>query len=519
MRLGLLALEGDALVPSAALRLRVAGLDLWPDDLHDVVWLSEGQALRPVLPDATAQHLDKLCRQWGEHGPAPLTYLIGPAGTGRTMCARQLAAARASRVLCVDTSRWPDDRDILTLAREARWRGAALLLRFASDTLGVRWRGYVRALLAEDVDVLISLPAGGPPESFDARAVAWLTLGPSQQAERRLLWARHLPQARRVPSLTDEALAFRFRGSPASIARLARQALDRAETDQARVGFVHISEAAQAMMSGKLSQLATLERPLAQGLGAVVLPAQAMAQLRELLGRVSHREQVLERWGFGDRLRSGLGTVAMFSGPPGTGKTLSARAVAGELGVSLYRIDLSQVFSKWIGETEKHLGALFDEAEASGAALLFDEADALFAKRTEVRSSNDRYANLESAFLLQRIEAFTGLCFLTTNMDRSIDDAFMRRMAVHLRFAMPAQAEREAIWRGSLPEVAPLASDVSLSALAARFEISGGAIRNAALRAAYRAAQAEAEITQADLIASAEQESASSGALTRSSGR
>jgi SpoVK/Ycf46/Vps4 family AAA+-type ATPase len=193
--------------------------------------------------------------------------------------------------------------------------------------------------------------------------------------------------------------------------------------------------------------------------------------------------------------------------------------VASELGVALYRIDLSQVFSKWVGETEKHLGALFDEAEATGAALLFDEADALFAKRTEVRSSNDRYANMESAFLLQRIEEFTGLCFLTTNMDRSIDDAFIRRMAMHLRFSMPSVDEREAIWRSAIPEAAPLASDVSLSALAARFEISGGAIRNAALRAAYRAAHAKTSISQTDLIQSAEQESAASGVLTRQTTR
>jgi hypothetical protein len=343
MRLGLLALDGDALVPSAALRLRVGGLDLWPDDLHDLAKLFEGHTVRPVLPPTTTQHLDKLCRQWRSPDPAPLTYLIGPPGTGRTVCARHLAATRHKRLLHVEARRWPAERDILTLAREARWQGAAILLRFDADTLDARWRAHIRALLCEDVDVLTSLPAGGPPDSFPERAVAWLTLAPSQQAERRLLWALYLPQQRRSPDLTDEGLAFRFRGPPATIARLARQALDRAETDDAPVNLDHLLESAQATMSGKLSQLATLERPLAQGLGAVVLPSQDLAQLRELLGRVGHRQQVLEDWGFGDRLRSGLGTVAMFSGLPGTGKTLSARALASELGVTLYRIDLSQV--------------------------------------------------------------------------------------------------------------------------------------------------------------------------------
>jgi adenylate kinase family enzyme len=518
IRLGLLTLEDDLIVPSAALRLHLVNPDAWPDDLQGVARLCEGHTPPPVLAVAAAQQLERLRQHWRAEDPSPLTYLIGAPGSGRSLLARHLAESRQKSLISVDIERWPPTRDAFTLAREARWRRAAVLLRGEGHSVSEDWRGVISDLLEEGVDLLIALPAGGRPDSFLARAVHWVELPPSQQAERRALWALYLPQKRRAVGLTDEALAFRFRGSPATISTLARQALDLSELHGEAVALDHVQEAARCTMSRKLSQLAALEPPLAQGLAAVVLPPVQMAQLQELWHRVIHRQQVMETWGFGERLSYGLGTVALLSGPPGTGKTLSARALASELGVTLYRIDLSQVVSKWVGETEKHLGALFDEAEASGAALLFDEADALFAKRTEVRSSNDRYANLEVGYLLQKIELFSGLCFLTTNMDRSIDDAFIRRMAAHIRFTLPAVEEREAIWRCVMPPGAPLHVDVSFSALAARFEMGGGAIRNAAVRAAYRAAQGGRVIAHADLAASAELESAASGVLIRQSG-
>lgn len=521
LRLGLIQLEGDAILPSAALRMQLTGCESWPEDLQDCaqLWMRSGRVSTPVLPAVAAQRFKTLCHGWAVPEPAPLTYLIGATGTGRTLCARHLAAARDKALLSVEATLWPERRDILTLARESHWRNASILLKFESHHLGDGWRKRLQGLLEEGIDVLVALPKGGVPESFSERAVAWLGLGVSQQAERRALWSQYLPAQRRAPGLTDEVLAFRFRGAPATIASLASQALDLSQLEGETVSLEHLQEVARCTMSPKLAEMATLEAPLAQGLAEVVLPPTDLAQLREVLFRVRHRQKVVEQWGFGGRIRSGLGTVALFSGPPGTGKTLSARAVASELGVTLYRIDLSRIVSKWVGETEKHLGALFAEAEASGAALLFDEADALFAKRTEVKSSNDKYANLEVGYLLQRIEEFTGLCFLTTNMDRSIDDAFMRRLAVHLRFSMPAQDERAAIWRSLIPPNAPLAADVAVDALAARFEIGGGTIRNAALRAAYRAAEAGQPICHADLVWAAEFESATSGILTRQSSR
>jgi SpoVK/Ycf46/Vps4 family AAA+-type ATPase len=176
------------------------------------------------------------------------------------------------------------------------------------------------------------------------------------------------------------------------------------------------------------------------------------------------------------------------SGPPGTGKTMVAGLIAQELGLDLYQVDLSRVTSKYIGETEKNLATLFDAAECGHAVLLFDEADSLFAKRTEVRSSNDRYANLEVGYLLQRIESFTGIALLTTNHESSIDEAFRRRLALHVRFPLPDEQHRERLWRSMLPVQAETAADIDFSRLAHDFEMTGGYIKNAALRAAYLAA-------------------------------
>jgi SpoVK/Ycf46/Vps4 family AAA+-type ATPase len=211
-------------------------------------------------------------------------------------------------------------------------------------------------------------------------------------------------------------------------------------------------------------------------------------QVAELVARVRHRRQVLDAWGFGDKIGRGHGVAALFSGPPGTGKTMVAGLVARELGLDLYQVDLSKMVSKYIGETEKQLARLFDAAESGHAVVLFDEADALFAKRTEVKSSNDRYANLEVNYLLQRLESFTGISILTTNHETAIDDAFRRRLALHVRFPMPDEPQREQLWTAILPDRAHVARNVDHARLAREFEMSGGYIRNAALRAAYLAA-------------------------------
>ena len=223
-------------------------------------------------------------------------------------------------------------------------------------------------------------------------------------------------------------------------------------------------------------------------LDAVVLPEDRQRQLREMVSHVRHAYQVLHTWGFREQLPYGRGVTALFSGPSGTGKTMAAQAIACELGTRAYLVDLSRVVSKYIGETEKQLDAVFNDAERAGAVLLFDEADALFGKRSEIKDSHDRYANIEVAYLLQRMEAFSGLAILTTNLRRNLDDAFLRRLRFVVEFPKPDAPAREAIWRLCLPQAAPLAADVNLRLLARRLELTGGSIRQITIRAAFAAA-------------------------------
>jgi SpoVK/Ycf46/Vps4 family AAA+-type ATPase len=222
----------------------------------------------------------------------------------------------------------------------------------------------------------------------------------------------------------------------------------------------------------------------------LVLPADQRESIEELIARVKQRRTVYESWGLGRHFGRGLGVSALFSGPPGTGKTMAAGLIAMELSTDLYQVDMSKIVSKWIGETEKNLAALFEAAEAGHAILLFDEADALFGKRTEVKSSNDRHANQETNFLLQRLESFKGVCLLTTNNDTAIDEAFRRRIAFHVHFPMPDAEEREQLWKSMLRPTIPTEGKLDLAALASRYEMSGGHIRNAVLRAAFAAASA-----------------------------
>ncbi|MCA9661785.1 MAG: ATP-binding protein, partial [Myxococcales bacterium] len=192
------------------------------------------------------------------------------------------------------------------------------------------------------------------------------------------------------------------------------------------------------------------------------------------------------------------------SGPPGTGKTMAAAVVARAAGRDLYRIDLSQIVSKYIGETEKHLERVFAEAESADVALFFDEADALFGKRTEIKDAHDRHANIEVSYLLQRIESYPGIVILATNFRKNLDEAFMRRLQIVVDFALPDVAEREAIWRGVWPAAAPVDPGVDAADLAARFEISGGHIRNIAVAAAYAAAEAGTPIGLAEILGAAQ---------------
>jgi len=250
--------------------------------------------------------------------------------------------------------------------------------------------------------------------------------------------------------------------------------------------------------SSRIASIATRVERLASW-DDLIVPDDIADGLRELCARVQHRGTVLEAWGLAGVASTARGVTALFQGGPGTGKTMAAEVVARALGYELWRVDLSRVVSKWIGETEKNLATVFDAAEDGEIVLLFDEADSLFAKRTDVKSSHDRSANLETNYLLQRLDAFTGIAILTTNHGTAIDPAFRRRLSMQAVFPFPDEADRERLWRALLPRTVPTAGDLDLGELARRFQLTGGYIRNAVLRAAYLAASRGTPLSSADL--------------------
>jgi SpoVK/Ycf46/Vps4 family AAA+-type ATPase len=232
----------------------------------------------------------------------------------------------------------------------------------------------------------------------------------------------------------------------------------------------------------------------------IVLPDHVVAELHEVCHQVAHRGKVFDDWGFGQVFPHGKGVTALFCGSPGTGKSMAAEIIARELGVDLYRIDLSVVISKYIGETEKNLEEIFTAAPQANACLLFDEADALFGKRSAVHDAHDRYANQEVSYLLQRMERYDGLAILTTNRRDDLDEAFTRRLQFIVDFPIPSSDERLRIWRAHMPAGAPCDDTVDFGHLARHYPLAGGYIGNIALRAAHQAAAADAPISMTHLL-------------------
>ena len=264
-------------------------------------------------------------------------------------------------------------------------------------------------------------------------------------------------------------------------------------------------QACRALGRPRLDDLAQRIEPAA-GWDDLILPKPQKATLRQIATHLRHQLRVYEEWGFARKGSRGLGLSTLFCGESGTGKTMAAEVLANELHLDLYRIDLSSVVSKYIGETEKNLRRVFDAAEDCGAILLFDEADALFGKRSEVKDSHDRYANIEVSYLLQRMEAYRGLAILTTNMRAALDTAFQRRLRFVAQFPFPDQPQRESIWRRVFPASTPL-RDIDYGKLA-RLHVAGGNIRNIALNAAFRAADSDEPVGMAHLLSAAHSEAA-----------
>ncbi len=497
---------------------RVASVVRHPVTLLDVV---VGQEARRAL-EMLALGVGRYAAQ-EERGL--LALLSGEHGVGKSRAAQAVAGTAGRPLVRVSLPRLaaqPDAHELLDEAFvQAALLGAILCLEDVEALLHERGAAF-EAIVAGAArrPGLTLLTASSPEQLTPALAghlVAHVQLGRPDAGMREQLWEAHLPA--RVPLDGDprlRALAGRYDLSGAQIRQaVAAGRLGALAGREARpLGAEDLRRAAHGQMEAGL----TAAPPPAdgrKGLDSIVLSDKTRAQIEELVAAARAHSEVLNDWGFGQRLASGKGIVALFSGEPGTGKTLCAGLVANELGRRLQVVSLPQVMSKWIGETEKNIARIFRRARALDTVLFFDEADALFAKRVEVERTNDRYSNMQVDHLLQEIDAFEGVVILTSNLSKSIDSAFKRRIGFHVEFEVPDQAQRAQIWRALLPPQAPLADDVDFDELARCYELPGGHIKNILLRSAYRARAAGRPLDMRLLAEVGEEECRAAGKLMR----
>ncbi|MDT9684997.1 ATP-binding protein [Streptomyces sp. TRM76323] len=433
----------------------------------------------------------------------------GPVWAAAALAAAGLDALHYTPAL---TAPGPDTgaEPFAALLREARLQGRALVV----SPLPAEAGPLFGALAADDVPVLFTGTGPYDPQWCDRDPL--VLDAPRLPAGAAEVWAAALGDAAGDAGFDLAATVAPYRLGADRVPRAARAALDLAAFDGTPLTAAHVRLAARRQSASGLERHARRIRPDV-GWEDLVLPERPRAQLRELALRARHRDRVLGDWRLSAGGGRGRGVLGLFAGESGTGKTLSAEVVAAELGLDLYVVQLSSVVDKYVGETEKNLERIFTEADRTDAVLLFDEADSVFGKRSEVKDAHDRYANMESAYLLQRLESFDGIAVLTTNLRANIDEAFTRRLDLVIDFPFPDAEQRLALWRHALARV-PCADGTDAGACARDFELAGGSIRSAVVTAAYAAAGRGGPVTTADLLEGARREYRKTGRLVPGEG-
>jgi hypothetical protein len=447
------------------------------------------------LPPSHRALAERVADVWAQSGSGglPVIHLGGDDGAGKRAVAAFACAELGGRLRTLRAADPPQnavEREALSRlwGREATLNRSALLVEcddVEKERAALSFLDHTRGFL---------FAASREPIRLRRRRIARLDVNKPGAAEQRRLWQSSLGPLASSLDGRLETLISQFDLGMDEISD-ACAALSRVEDRGQKVEdgnpqssiLDRLWDACRISARARLDDLAQRIDPIA-GWDDLVLPAFQLQTLRDIAAQSRHRTQVYQSWGFASKGERGLGVSALFAGVSGTGKTMAAEVLARELRLDLYRIDLSQVVSKYIGDTEKNLRRVFDAAEAGGAVLLFDEADALFGKRSEVKDSRDRYANIEISYLLQRMETYRGLAILTTNMKSVLDVSFLRRIRFVAQFPFPDAALRAEIWRRIFPARTPV-ENLDLNKLA-RLNVAGGAIRNIALSAAFLAAEA-----------------------------
>ncbi|OKI07073.1 ATPase [Streptomyces sp. CB02056] len=445
------------------------------------------ERLRALAADGGLVHL---LDRGGHAGPLAVAALAADGPPPLVVDAAALAARRPEGTVRV-------------LAREARLGGGGVVLGPLDRLEPERPEraALLRELCAEldGVPLVVHGPQVWDP-AWAARSPVVVTVPPPEEHDRAGQWAQALggqPGGELSEDLAEAVAAYRL--DQEQVARAASVAARTAAAERRPVRAEDLRTAVRAQNGAGLARLARRIEP-AVGWSDLVLPAPTAGRLRELVLRARHRDQVLGSWRMRPGGGRGNGVVALFAGESGTGKTMSAEVVAAELGMELYVVDLATVVDKYIGETEKNLERIFTEAAQVNGVLLFDEADALFGKRSEVKDARDRHANVETAYLLQRMESFDGIAVLTSNLRANLDEAFTRRLDVIAEFPLPDEAQRRRLWDRCLGPLVPRGDDLDLDYCARNFELTGGSIRACAVSAAYLAAGTGAPLGMAQLV-------------------
>lgn len=520
---------------------RLANYLLGSDDIDDrlvplVAPFAPGVRFEEILmPGETKARFENLIKNRGVTGSAQMPgkpetlilYFQGPYGVGKRTAAAAICHKLDLRLLHVCLKQLSGsasvdfDKTIQLVKREALLQNCALYFN-GFDALTDGDRKYQLKVF---LDELASHPglifmAGGkiwePADALQHADFLRVEFHHPAYADRIILWQRSLVNGNKALGRDAlKTLANRFRltgGQIRDAATTARNLAKWRDVKNGQLSAQDLNTACRLHSNRKLAELAQKITPLYQW-EDIVLPPDRLRQLREICSYVKYRSRVYDEWGFDRKLSLGKGLNVLFAGPSGTGKTMAAEIMAGELGLELYKIDLSTVVSKYIGETEKNLARIFTEAETSNAILFFDEADSLFGKRSEVKDSHDRYANIEISYLLQRMEQYEGMVILASNLQKNMDEAFMRRMHFHVEFPIPGNKERSRIWQQIWPEDTPRCPKLDLKFMAQRFEITGGNIRNIALGAAFLAAADGNNVAMQHLIGATQREYQKMGKL------
>lgn len=465
-----------------------------------------------LIPDEIKERIKPYSRLDKEAFDRHILYFYGPQGAGKSSCVTAICSERKKSVIWLDLSLYTNEADEVifarfeTIVRNAQIENAVVCLKnfdlLLEEGKTMLLSRVIKIVESADTCVFITSDRPWVPGTLLQKTLVSVSIPPPTFSLRKALWEQQLKHLVLQEPIDANEIASLYRLNVGQIHRAITSARNKAQwrnIENPEITRDDILTSCREQCHHKLGELAKKITPRYRW-GDIVLPPKKEKQLKEVFYAAKNRNKIFESWGFDQKVSIGKGLNVLFSGPSGTGKTMSAEILAYELGLDLYKIDLSRMVSKYIGETEKNLSKIFDEAESTNAILFFDEADALFGKRSEVSSAHDRYANIETGYLLQKMEEYSGITILATNLDKNIDNAFSRRISFMIDFPMPNKNNRLRIWQNIWPKSMPMFSDVDLEYVANNFDLAGGNIKNIALNTAFFAAEDGERVEMKHLI-------------------